>query len=217
MNEKRDCMNDIGERIRQVRLARKLSRTQLGDRLGLNHPDIRMSAYENNKVYPRNNMIKKMADALGVSSEWLITGVFDKKTLDSLVTTDFFSTNVRNSDMPQHYFQLLDFLEKNTALLSICLSNQDITELSKLIYDKVYKVRGTLKEIQPFITTDEYNEYCYEEQEKMDDLIARGEGYFDENNEFHYEPNMQELIENGDAYYDENGFFQYTENTEEDI
>lgn len=56
----------IGQRIRAVRNARGLSQAQLGEKVGLNAN--RIQQYENGARKPKSELLKKIADALGVST-----------------------------------------------------------------------------------------------------------------------------------------------------
>lgn len=210
-------MDTLGERIKKIRLAKKMTRKDLGAILEMKNPDSRIEVYETDRKQPRKAMLNRIAAALHVSENYLLTGNLDDFTIKHLYEDGILDKGNFDDEKPQHYFQLNQLIIYNEELIMNCLKQDDYEKIGEIIYNRIIEKEGNLDKLTPFMTTDEYNEYCYEEQEKMDDLIARGEGYFDENNEFHYEPNMQELIENGDAYYDENGFFQYTENTEEDI
>ena len=56
----------IGRRIRDVRMARGLSQAEFGGMIGLNAN--RIQQYENGARKPKSDLLKKMADALGVST-----------------------------------------------------------------------------------------------------------------------------------------------------
>ena len=56
----------VGARIRTIRLAKGLSLSELGEKVGLNAD--RMQKYENGARKPKADMLKKIADALGVST-----------------------------------------------------------------------------------------------------------------------------------------------------
>lgn len=77
-------VDTIGDRIKFVRLKRCLTRKQLGAIMNLNYDEIRISAYENNKVTPRANMLLQFAIALNVSQEWLMSGNLDYRTYETL-------------------------------------------------------------------------------------------------------------------------------------
>lgn len=56
----------IGERIKKIRVARELSRAELGKLIGLDH--IRVQQYENGTRKPKIPLLKKFAAALGVET-----------------------------------------------------------------------------------------------------------------------------------------------------
>ena len=56
----------VGNRIRNVRVARGLSQAELGEMIGLNAD--RVQKYENGARKPKSNILKKFADALEVST-----------------------------------------------------------------------------------------------------------------------------------------------------
>lgn len=55
----------VGQRIRRIREIKGISRAELGKRIGLNSD--RLQKYENGAQMPRNEMIVKIADELGVN------------------------------------------------------------------------------------------------------------------------------------------------------
>lgn len=57
----------LGEKIRSLRLKKKLSQDEFGDKLGMNGRNV--SRYENNHVRPRLKMLQKMAKVLDVPLE----------------------------------------------------------------------------------------------------------------------------------------------------
>ena len=56
----------VGARIRNIRMAKGLSLAELGEKVGLNAD--RMQKYENGARKPKRDMLKKIAEALGVST-----------------------------------------------------------------------------------------------------------------------------------------------------
>lgn len=80
-----DCPEiELGKRMKLIREAKGMTRSELGKILELNNPDIRVGSYENGKKFPRMAMIKKIANALEVSWQWLITGYMDNYTYISM-------------------------------------------------------------------------------------------------------------------------------------
>lgn len=68
-----DDMASIGKRIRELRIARKLTQTELARRAGMNHYQ-NLVRYEKGEVTPRFNKFQKIADALDVPVEYLLFG-----------------------------------------------------------------------------------------------------------------------------------------------
>lgn len=65
-------MADFPERLRQLRVLRKLSQEDLGERTGLTYNHI--GRYERGESRPSAEKLKALADALGVSTDYLIAG-----------------------------------------------------------------------------------------------------------------------------------------------
>ena len=49
-------MNDLGYRLKKVRKARRMTRKEIGDLIGINYADTRLDAYETGKTYPREKV-----------------------------------------------------------------------------------------------------------------------------------------------------------------
>ena len=62
---------DIGERIKKKRLSLKITQQELAEALGLTAQHI--SAIEQNKRSPSLNMLAKLAENLGVSTDYLVS------------------------------------------------------------------------------------------------------------------------------------------------
>ncbi len=65
-------MKSIGKRIKQVREYRKWNQTQLAKKIQSHAPEV--SHWENGKRIPGLKTVEKLANALEVSFEWLLTG-----------------------------------------------------------------------------------------------------------------------------------------------
>ncbi len=102
---------NLGKRIKQIREAEGMSRSELGKALELNNPDIRIGSYENGKKFPRMQMLKNIADVLGVSWQWLMTGRIDAVTY---MTMNEFGMDSGLSN----YNVLLHLLETNVNSIS---------------------------------------------------------------------------------------------------
>ena len=65
----------IGKRIRTIRIARGLSQTQLGEKVGLNAD--RIQKYENGARKPKKELLKQIARALGVQPMAIADPIID--------------------------------------------------------------------------------------------------------------------------------------------
>lgn len=67
---------DMGERIRYVRRFRGMTQTELAEKIGLppgENGRIRISQYENGTHIPKEEMLEKISEALGIHSMYLST------------------------------------------------------------------------------------------------------------------------------------------------
>lgn len=67
--------DSIGGRIRKARTSAGLSQNRLAQRTGLTV--VTISSYELGRYQPRSVVLPKLAEALGVTVEWLIAGTGD--------------------------------------------------------------------------------------------------------------------------------------------
>ncbi|MCR0409002.1 helix-turn-helix transcriptional regulator [[Clostridium] innocuum] len=179
-------MNTIGQRIKKVRLALNLSRRELGEILELNNPDIRVGSYENDKKFPRMAMVDKIANALGVSRDWLLTGKLDEETYDGLHNNNAWFYVYDKFEKPVYLFQFMNALERNQNVINDCLQKEDIIELWNIIETKVQQVQGNIDMLIPPVSVEEYNDWMQQQEEEKEALIQNGDAYIDENGSFHY-------------------------------
>ena len=66
----RRVISGIGNRIKRCRLALGMSKAKLASKAGLSRPTI--TYYENRNVNPTLQSLRKLADALGVSVDYLV-------------------------------------------------------------------------------------------------------------------------------------------------
>lgn len=64
--------DDFSQRLRQLRIQKKLSQTELGKLAGLHYNHI--GRYERGGSRPTADALQRLADALGVSGDYLING-----------------------------------------------------------------------------------------------------------------------------------------------
>lgn len=67
---RKQVISEIGERIKRCRLALGMNKAQLASKAGLTRPSI--TYYENRNTKPTLQSLRKLADALGVSVDYLI-------------------------------------------------------------------------------------------------------------------------------------------------
>lgn len=66
---------DIGERIKELRTAKKLTQTELAKMVGLSY--IQIGRYETHKSNPSSDVLQKLANALDTTTDFLIQGNSD--------------------------------------------------------------------------------------------------------------------------------------------
>lgn len=177
-------MNDLGYRLKKVRKARRMTRKEIGDLIGINYADTRLDAYETGKTYPREKMLSKLAEALDVSSSWLATGELDDKTVKSLEEKGIFYVVFKPfSEEIKYYYQYTDFLARNKNVIEDTLTIEDYKALTNIIVNKIEEKHGSTGMLIAPVTEDEYNDYMQQQQQ---DALDAGEGYVDNNG--HYIP-----------------------------
>jgi transcriptional regulator with XRE-family HTH domain len=75
-------MSDLGKRIQELRKQAGLSQTELANKIGVSYPQ--MSRYEVKGVQPPADVLKKLADALNTSVDYLISGDTEEKAKATL-------------------------------------------------------------------------------------------------------------------------------------
>jgi len=63
---------NIATRIKDLRAAKKLTQTQLAEIVGLSY--IQIGRYEKQKSNPSSDVLQKLADALGTTTDYLMNG-----------------------------------------------------------------------------------------------------------------------------------------------
>jgi transcriptional regulator with XRE-family HTH domain len=67
---------NIGERIKELRSAKKLTQSELADLVGLSY--IQVGRYETHKSTPSADVLQKLAQALDTSTDFLMKGSQDE-------------------------------------------------------------------------------------------------------------------------------------------
>jgi transcriptional regulator with XRE-family HTH domain len=79
-------MNNLGDRIKDLRKQKNLSQSELADKVGISYAQI--GRYETKGAQPPAETLKQIADALGVSPDFLIYGTSDQKAKTRLTDAD---------------------------------------------------------------------------------------------------------------------------------
>jgi transcriptional regulator with XRE-family HTH domain len=72
MAKSKESKEGFGTRLRQLRKQKNLSQTELGELAGVHYTHI--SRYERNASMPNSETLRGLADALGVSTDYLMEG-----------------------------------------------------------------------------------------------------------------------------------------------
>jgi transcriptional regulator with XRE-family HTH domain len=75
-------MSDLGKRIQELRKQAGLSQTELASKIGVSYPQ--MSRYEVKGVQPPADVLKRLADVLNTSVDYLVSGNTEEKAKATL-------------------------------------------------------------------------------------------------------------------------------------
>ena len=184
-------MNSINLNIKELRVNKGLTQTELGEKIGVN-PKV-ISKWENNESLPSSDLLPQIADVFEISIDKLFNRISDNNIDIFSIVRKFGYDNADNIPQIQHLFSyiILGMQERedkdsgfytNKALEEISndlvsfIENNDSRPQCKLINKEYGIVNYLLNNFR--ITT---MTYC--EKEKFDELIA--ENY----------PKMQKLFE----------------------
>lgn len=78
MAKRKNTTNEIGERIKQLRNKRGLTQQDLADKVKLTY--IQIGRYERGDTMPGGDALRKMADTLGTTTDYLMNGDQDANT-----------------------------------------------------------------------------------------------------------------------------------------
>lgn len=79
-------MADLGKRIQELRKDNGLTQQELAKKINISHPQI--VRYENKGVQPPADVLKRLADVLATSVDYLINGNTDEKAKATLKDTE---------------------------------------------------------------------------------------------------------------------------------
>ena len=80
---------EIGSRIKELRLAKKLTQTQLADIIGLSY--IQVGRYETQKSNPSSDVLQKLASALDTTTDFIMRGSSDDMVSAQLTDKELLS------------------------------------------------------------------------------------------------------------------------------
>lgn len=125
---------NIGERIKQARLEKGLDQLALCEKLSIEQSTL--SNYENGRRIPKPDMIVKMADIFGVSTDYLL-GKTDMRTPNgySSATTAISNTDKHATLTSKDHIEIDEYIENfENELLSqtgLMLDGEPMTQESK--------------------------------------------------------------------------------------
>ena len=79
----------LGNRIQELRKKAGFSQTEFANKIEVSYPQ--MSRYEIKDVQPPADVLKRMANTLGVSIDYLVNGTIEEKAFDTLDDTELLS------------------------------------------------------------------------------------------------------------------------------
>ncbi|MFM7853879.1 MAG: helix-turn-helix domain-containing protein [Flammeovirgaceae bacterium] len=89
----------MGDRIKDLRKQKDLSQSELADKVGISYAQI--GRYETKGAQPPAETLKKIADALGVSPDFLIYGTSDQKAKTRLTDAELINQFKAIEDMAE--------------------------------------------------------------------------------------------------------------------
>jgi len=75
-------MSDIGNRIKELRLKQVLTQSELADKIGMTY--VQIGRYEKRGAMPSADVLKKLAEALNTTTDYLMSGSTDKVASEQL-------------------------------------------------------------------------------------------------------------------------------------
>lgn len=78
MAKRKNTTKEIGERVKELRVQRGLTQQQLADKVNLTY--VQIGRYERGGTMPGGDALKKLADVLGTTTDFLMNGDQDANT-----------------------------------------------------------------------------------------------------------------------------------------
>ena len=100
---------EFGERLKDIRNKRKMTQTQLAELSGLHYTQI--GRYEKNKTMPSSDVLKKLAEVLSVSIDFLIEGT----------TEETAKSHIHDRDLLRQFQELETLGQKDKEVIKILI------------------------------------------------------------------------------------------------
>lgn len=91
-------MTTFGERLKQLRLTKKMSQSELAKIVGIHYTQI--GRYEGKGAQPTAEVLSKLANALGVSADFLMSGSSNEQAGNSLKDKDLLQQFIQVEQLP---------------------------------------------------------------------------------------------------------------------
>lgn len=135
---------NFGEKLKDIRLEKKLTQSELADMVGCSA--IAISRYENDKREPNMEVLKKIADALNIDIGYFFQDVY--KTYEDWLT--YLHKSIFNNDTePDHYYidpevsEIAQQIKENPGKRALFDATRDV---SKEDIDKVLQIINVITE-----------------------------------------------------------------------
>lgn len=123
LTAKNNHLADFGERLKELRLQKKMSQTELADLVGLRYAHI--SRYENGGSMPSAEMLMKLSKALAVSVDYLLFGKKEDAVIADFKDKNFLEMFRQSENLPEEEKELIK------RFLGSFLRNKKFEELAE--------------------------------------------------------------------------------------
>jgi transcriptional regulator with XRE-family HTH domain len=106
LTKTQNSKNAFGKRLTAAREAKNLTKQKLGEVVGVHHSQI--GRYEKGEASPAAEVLKKMANALNVSTDYLMNGT----------TADLAAENINDKTLINQFNRISELTEENKTVVS---------------------------------------------------------------------------------------------------
>ena len=122
MSKKIDRKENLGERIKQLRLARGWSQEEFGEKIDIHLQTIRV--YEKDETIPSALVLKRMAEVFGVTADYLLFG-----------ESEGGSAKIKNKELLKRVEQLdrikPESIKDLLGIMDVIIRDQQMKDLAK--------------------------------------------------------------------------------------